>query len=426
MYLFTLISTYMPNFLAEIITIGDELLYGQTLDTNSQFISQHLTAAGFRVWQHTSIADKPEQILAILELATQRSQVVLLTGGLGPTKDDMTKKVIAQFFGVEMRRDPSVTAHLERLFSNRGRIMNELNHAQADVPSNCRVLQNDIGTAPCMWFETASGVLISMPGVPTETRFLVEKRVVPALRERFSPPPIFHKKIKTVGIPEALLAEQIADWENELPDHIKLAYLPQTGRVTLRLTATGKDLATMEADVLKEVEKVMPLIGAKVYGFDDDELEEAVSRLLNQRGLSLAIAESCTGGFISHLMTKNTGASSFFLGSIIAYSNLIKTRSLGVSPQTLQNHGAVSQEAVMEMAIGVRKALGADIGIAATGIAGPEGGTPDKPVGTVWIAYADENECVAKKLTLTSNRHLNINFTANILLDWLRTKLYVG
>jgi nicotinamide-nucleotide amidase len=409
--------------LAEIITIGDELLYGQTLDTNSQFLSQQLSSAGFRVWKHTSIGDTATEILEMLQIATKRSHIILITGGLGPTKDDITKKTLADFFGVPLRRDESVMAHLERLFSSRGRIMNELNKAQADVPQNCRVLQNDVGTAPCMWFEGENFVVVSMPGVPSETRFLAEKRVMPALIAHFKPQPIFHKKIKTVGIPEAILAERIADWENALPAHLKLAYLPQMGRVTLRLTTTGKPMAEMEAEVWAQVEKVMPLIGEYVYGFDEDELEDAVSQLLSQKKLSLGVAESCTGGFLSHLLTKNSGASAFYWGSVVAYSNLVKVKTLGVKPETLQAFGAVSEQTALEMAAGVRAVLGTDIGIAVTGIAGPEGGTPEKPVGTVWIAYADAEGSKAKKLTLTTNRHLNINFAANIVLDWLRVSL---
>lgn len=411
---------------AYIVAIGDELLYGQTLNTNAHSLSKMLTDVGFKVIKHISIADEREVILNTLEEMAKMAKIVLITGGLGPTKDDITKKTFAEYFKVGMRRDEAVLKHIEDLFSSRGRIMNELNKTQADVPTNCTIVHNSLGTAPGMWFEKNGCVFVSMPGVPFETESMAQKEVIPRLLEFFKPPFIIHKKVQTIGVPESILAQTIEEWENELPAHVRLAYLPHLGKVTLRLTSEGDDKEKIDAELDNQIKKVVPLIEKYVYGFDDETIEGVVANLLKQKNLTLGIAESCTGGYTARTFTQHEGASAFFEGGIIAYSNDVKMKVLGVKLDTIIKYGAVSEQTALEMAEGVRKTLGTKIGIATTGVAGTGGGTPQKPVGTVWIAYSDEKETVAKTYQLTKNRNLNIQLTTNAVLNLLRKKLIQG
>ncbi len=406
-----------------IIAIGDELLYGQTLNTNAHSLSKMMTDVGFKVIKHISIADDKQTILDTLEQMAKVAKVVLITGGLGPTKDDITKKTFAEYFNVGMRRDENVLKHVQSLFESRGRMMTQLNQAQADVPTNCKVIHNALGTAPGMWFEKDGCVFISMPGVPYETKNIMQQEAIPRLIEFFKPPFIVHKKIQTVGVPESMLAQNIEEWENNLPPHIGLAYLPHLGRVTLRLTSEGKDKQKIEKELEEQVKKVLPLLQEAVYGLDDETLEGVVANLLKEKKFTLGIAESCTGGHTARTFTQNEGASQFFEGGIIAYSNDVKMKILGVKLDTIVKYGAVSQQTALEMAEGVRKTLGTKIGIATTGVAGTGGGTDEKPVGTIWIAYSDENETVAKTYQLTKNRNLNIQLTTNAVLNLLRKKL---
>ncbi|AFM04018.1 competence/damage-inducible protein CinA-like protein [Bernardetia litoralis DSM 6794] len=408
---------------AYIVAIGDELLYGQTLNTNAHSLSKMLTDVGFKVVKHISIADERQVILDTVEEMSKVAKIVLITGGLGPTKDDITKKTFAEYFNVGMRRDEEVLKHIENLFSSRGREMTELNQTQADVPTNCKTIPNALGTAPAMWFEKEGCIFISMPGVPFETENIMEKEVIPRLLEFFKPPFIVHKKIQTISIPESILAQKIEDWENNLPSDIHLAYLPHLGKVTLRLTCEGDDKEKIETELNAQVQKVLPLIEKYVYGFDDETIEGKVADLLKEKNLTLGIAESCTGGYTARTFTQHEGASKFFEGGIIAYSNDVKIKVLGVKLDTIVKYGAVSEQTALEMAEGVRKLLGTKIGIATTGVAGTGGGTPEKPVGTVWIAYSDENETVAKTYQLTKNRNLNIQLTTNAVLNLLRKKM---
>ena len=405
---------------AEVITIGDEILFGQIIDTNTAWIGTELTNIGIRVVRKTSIGDQREAILQILNEAKQRADVIIITGGLGPTKDDITKKTLCEYFGVGLVRNADALAFVTDFFAKRGREITEINRGQADLPTNAVYLKNDWGTAPGMWFEHENTVYVSLPGVPFEMKHLMTNRVLPKLNERFDPPIIKHKMIKTVGIGESFLAERIADWEDALPPHIKLAYLPHFGQVRLRLTATGTDEPTINRELADEVATVMPLIDKHVFGYDADELETVIGRLLTEKKLTLATAESCTGGYVASRITSVPGASAYFLGSIVSYSNDVKINQLGVSAEIIQQVGAVSEAVIRQMAEGVRKSLNADVGIATSGIAGPDGGTPDKPVGTIWIAVATKDRTVTRLLKLGPYRDQNIQLTATYLLNLLR------
>ena len=416
------------NIRAEVITIGDEILFGQIIDTNTQWISTELTNIGIRTVRKSSVGDQPEAILQILGEAHQRAEIIIITGGLGPTKDDITKKVLCQYFDVGLVRNETALALVTGFFEKRGRDMTDLNRGQADLPANAVYMQNDWGTAPGMWFaDERSGkpgkVYVSLPGVPFEMKHLMTNRILPKLRETFEMPIIKHRMIRTIGIGESFLAERIEAWEDALPTHIKLAYLPHFGQVRLRLTATGTDDALLDRELAAEVTKVMPLIAKNVFGFDSDELETVIGKLLTDKQLTLGIAESCTGGYVSAQITKVPGSSAYFQGSIVSYSNDVKIKQLEVSPDTLAQHGAVSEETIRQMAEGVRKALNTSVGIATSGIAGPDGGTPEKPVGTVWIACATDRRTVTRLLTLGQYRDQNIQLTATYVLNMLREEL---
>ncbi|GAB2541704.1 competence/damage-inducible protein A [Spirosoma aerophilum] len=413
---------------AEVITIGDEILFGQITDTNTAWIGTELTNIGIRVVRKSSVGDQQEAILQILEEAHQRADVIIITGGLGPTKDDITKKTLCTYFGVGMVRNETALALVTSFFEKRGRAMTDLNRGQADLPANAVYIQNDWGTAPGMWFEHDRGdghscVYVSLPGVPFEMKHLMTNRILPKLNEHFKTPIIKHKMIRTVGIGESFLAERIESWEDALPDHIKLAYLPSFGGVKLRLTATGEDDALLDSQLAEQVEKVMPLIEKNVYGFDSDEIETVVGKLLVEKNMTLGIAESCTGGYVSAQITKVPGSSAYFWGSVVSYSNSVKVSQLGVLSETLDAYGAVSEETVRQMAEGVRKALGTSVGIATSGIAGPGGGMPDKPVGTIWIACSTEQRTVTRLLKLGQYRDQNIQLTTMYVLNMLREEI---
>ncbi len=408
---------------AEVITIGDEILFGQITDTNTAWIGTELTNIGIRVVRKTSVGDQVDAILAVLHEAHQRADVIIITGGLGPTKDDITKKTLCTYFGVGMVRNETALALVTGFFEKRGRAMTDLNRAQADLPANALYMQNDWGTAPGMWFEHDQRVYVSLPGVPFEMKHLMTNRILPKLGQHFKTPIIKHKMIRTVGIGESFLAERIESWEDALPDHIKLAYLPSFGGVKLRLTATGDDNTLLDSELAEQVTKVMPLIEKSVYGFDGDEIETVVGKLLKEKSLTLGVAESCTGGYVSTQITKVPGSSAYFCGSIVSYSNSVKVTQLGVQPETLEQFGAVSEETIRQMAEGVRTALGTNIGIATSGIAGPDGGTPDKPVGTIWIACATNQQTVTRLLKLGQYRDQNIQLTTTYLLNMLREEL---
>ncbi len=413
----------MKNIFAEIITIGDEILYGQITDTNSGFMSQALDQIGIKVKRMTSISDDEEEILTALQEAQQRADVVLLTGGLGPTKDDITKKTLAKYFNTKLVEHPEALQMITDYFEKRNRALPSNLRTQALMPQSCEVLFNRLGTAPAMWFAQGGKAVVSMPGVPQEMEILMNEMVIPKIISLFETPVIYHKVIKTFGAGESMLSQVIEQWEDALPPHMKLAYLPTWGEVKLRITATGADKASLEEEVEIEVQKVVPLIQKYVYGYDRDELESIVGDLLKSQGKTISTAESCTGGFIGHLFTKIAGSSAYYEGGIISYSNAVKMSQLGVQSDTLDTHGAVSEQTIIEMAEGVRKKLNTDIGVASSGVAGPGGGSPEKPVGTVWIAYADGIKTSTRKLSLTNDRLINIRMTSYIVLDLIRRKL---
>ena len=401
----------------EIITIGDELLIGQVVDTNSAFIARELNKIGMSVYQITSVSDSRRHILSALEEASKRVSLVIVTGGLGPTKDDITKSVFAEFTGDHLVVHAETLQHIESMMTIRGVAMNSLNVKQAEVPSRCVVLHNSCGTAPGMWFEKENVVFISMPGVPVEMKTMMRDVILPELQNRFCTGKIIHRTLLVSGFPESALALHIEDWENALPQQIKLAYLPGGGIIRLRLSTYE---AEMEAQVEKEIQKLRLILGNHILSETDERIEELVARMLTERRQTVSTAESCTGGNIARVLTSISGSSVYFKGSIVAYSNDVKEKILQIEPCILQKYGAVSEQTVTQMAENVRKILNTDYGIAASGIAGPTGGTPDKPVGTIWIAVASASQTVAKQFSYGNNRESNINRTTIAALNMLR------
>ena len=405
---------------AEIITIGDEILYGQITDTNTQWISAELDKIGIKIVRKSSVGDTEEAILEIFKESSKRANIVIVTGGLGPTKDDITKKTFCKYFNSELIDHPQAQTDVTAYFKKRGFVLSGTNKSQYQLPSNATYIQNTMGTAPGMWFDFEGVIYVSMPGVPYEMKGLMSLSIIPKLQEHFNTPVIFHKVIRTIGIGESTLAEMIDVWEDALPSNIKLAYLPSMGSVKLRLTGFGEDLEIIEKQVEEQFEKVFPTIKEFVYGYGSEELEAAIGKLLIQNNQTVSVAESCTGGYLGHLFTKVSGSSSYFMGGILAYDNSIKINQLKVKKETLDTHGAVSEQTVTEMAESVRQLMGTTYGLATSGIAGPNGGTPEKPVGTIWIAIAYEKETITKKLTLGGFREQNIHLTAINILNLLR------
>ncbi|WP_291787133.1 competence/damage-inducible protein A [Cecembia sp.] len=408
---------------AEILSIGDELLYGQIIDTNSHWISQELDKIGIRVVRRTTVGDNRDSILEAFRSAEERVDVILMTGGLGPTNDDLTKPLLAEYFNCEIKLVPEALDAVRSFFEKRGRELTPINKLQAHLPTKCTYIPNELGTAPGMWFHEKGKVWMSMPGVPHEMKKLMIDHVIPKIKEIYTLPHIYHKVIKTVGIGESWLSELIKDWELNLPKHIKLAYLPSLGQVKLRLTAFGAEMSKLKDDVEKEIENVKPLIEKYIFGYNQEKLEEAIGRLLKLQGKNVAFAESCSGGYISHLVTSIPGSSEYFQGGIIPYHNVFKNEILGVEANILKEKGAVSQETVIQMSENVRKMFNADFGLASSGIAGPGGGWAEKPVGTVWIACAMKERTISKKLQLTQDRMLNIQLTGVAVLNLLRQSI---
>lgn len=395
-----------------IINIGDELLIGQVVNTNASTMSQLLTGVGMEVRKTMVVGDVRQDIWDAVDEAMHESDVVLVTGGLGPTKDDITKKLLCEYFDSELIENKMALENVERIFKSRGYEVTPVNRAQALVPKCCEVLNNDLGTAPCMWFSHEGRVLVSLPGVPFEMEWLMRNRVIPKLQETFYTDIILTKNILVQGIGESFLSDLIEPWELSLPENVKLAYLPVAGLTKLRLTY--RSTLTIQSSLNSLTKGLYELAGKYIVGEDCETLDELVHKTLVERGLTLATAESCTGGNIARLLTAQAGASAYFKGGVVAYSNEVKESVLGVKHETLEAHGAVSEETVREMVEGVRTRLGADLAIATTGIAGPDGGTPEKPVGTVWIAVADATHTEAKLLQFGANRRQqNIDRSTN-------------
>jgi nicotinamide-nucleotide amidase len=408
---------------AEIITIGDEILYGQILDTNTQWISLELDKLGIKTVRKSSVGDQKSEILQIFKEAAERADVVFITGGLGPTKDDLTKKILAEYFECELAMHPVALKDVTEFFAKRGRELSDINRDQALLPTKAEFIRNVQGTAPGMWFNEKGVIWVSMPGVPYEMKNIMEQEVLPRLVKHFKTPVIFHKVVKTVGIGESYLSELIESWELQLPAHIKLAYLPSIGIVKLRLTAVGEDLTLLKSEVEAELTKVNPLIRSFIFGYEKDELAEVIGRLLINQKATLSVAESCTGGHLAHQFTQNPGSSAYFIGGILSYANQVKIDQLGVSSQILVSDGAVSEACIQAMAVGVQKRLGSTYALATSGIAGPDGGTEEKPVGTVWIALAHETGVITRKLTLGGTRMQNIYLSSLACVNLLRKYL---
>jgi nicotinamide-nucleotide amidase len=411
----------MNSIQASIITIGDELLIGQVIDTNSAYIAQALNAIGVTVHNRIAVGDQKEAIIEALENQSQKSNIIILTGGLGPTADDITKPLLCAYFGGKMIVHQPTLDHITDLFVNKHkRPMIERNRKQAEVPDVCEVLFNQTGTAPGMLFKKEGVLYFSLPGVPHEMRWLTDEHVIPTIKKSFTTSPIIHETLLTAGIGESFLAELIADFENNLPDHIKLAYLPNFGMVRLRLTATGLSEKELKISIQEQFAKLKLAVADYLVTDLDESMELVVGRLLKERNQTVATAESCTGGYIGHLLSKHAGSSQFYTGGIISYDNRIKTEFLEVPENILQTVGAVSQEAVEQMARSVRENMKTDYAVSVSGIMGPSGQTDEKPLGMVWIGVANKEKVVSKVFYLRFDRLRNIEVTANQAINLLR------
>lgn len=411
---------------AEILTIGDEILIGQIVNTNSVWMAQQLNLMGIKVVHMASVSDDKEAIIKAFDDAALRADFVFITGGLGPTKDDVTKKTFAEYFNTILEIDERVLNTVKGFFEKRNRELTEINRQQALVPKGCIVIENKNGTAPGMWMKKHNTVFISMPGVPYEMKSMMTEIILPKIKSENKLPHIYHKTVLTQGLGESFLADKIEKWEDALVEkNIKLAYLPQPGIVRLRLSTFGDNMETLKADIETAIEKLKKIIPEYIYGYENygeeqPGLEKIVSELLRERKQRVSVAESCTGGYIASLFTSLPGSSDIFNGGVIPYQNQIKHELLQVDEKLFETVGAVSKECVIQMADTVRKKLHTDYAIATSGIAGPAGGTDEKPVGTVWIAVASPEKTIALKFIFGDNRQRNIQMTANAALNMLR------
>jgi len=394
---------------AIIITIGDELLIGQTVDTNSAWIGAELSNIGFDIIRKISIHDLRKDILDTLAETEGKAEVVLITGGLGPTSDDITKQTICEFFGTRLIINDEVLAMVTEMIKKRNFPMNENNRKQAEVPESCRVLKNEAGTAPGMWFGKDKTIFAFMPGVPYEMKYLMKEHVIPELKKRFTSQVIIHRNIMTYGAPEAMLAEMLEGFESSLPSYIRLAYLPASGIIKLRLTGTGPERLVLQDKMEETVKKLYQIIPDLIFGENEDPFEVVIGKLLLKKRQTICTAESCTGGNIAHLITSVPGSSSYFSGSVVAYDNKVKENILGIPAEVISKYGAVSEEVARLMAEGARRIMETDYAVATTGIAGPDGGTDSKPVGTICIAVASEHGTVSEKHIYGNERIININ-----------------
>jgi nicotinamide-nucleotide amidase len=411
---------------AHLLTIGDEILIGQIVDTNSAWMSVELNLRGIQVTGKSSVGDTRDAIVSGFLDAARHADVVIATGGLGPTKDDITKKTLADLFGSPMSFHPETYARIEGYFAKIGRPTPPAMRDQATLPDRALILPNKVGTAPGLWFERDNTVFISLPGVPFEMQHLMTEEVMPRLLRRFPARPIAHRTLQTACEGESNIAKRIEAFESSLPEHIRLAYLPALGQVRLRLTGIWQGEVTPGAEAALQAEldarklELEELLPDLVYGHEEDSLELAVGRLLRDQHQQLVTAESCTGGYVAHLLTKVPGASDYFPGAVVTYSYEMKTRLLGVPPETIERHGAVSEETVVAMARGALERLGGDVAVSISGIAGPGGGTPEKPVGLVWIAVADRTRAVTLKQIFGRDRVKNIQLTGTYALNLVR------
>ncbi len=402
----------MGNIQAVIITIGDELLIGQTIDTNSAWIAQRLNEQGIDVMRRVAVGDTRDAILTALDEEWLKGSLIILTGGLGPTSDDITKPLLCEYFGGSLVVNNEVLAHLHDMFAKRNRPVLERNLKQAEVPDNCTVLFNKMGTAPGMWFEKNGKVVISLPGVPNEMKYIMQAEALPRLKQYFSSDAIIHRNIFTAGEGESVIAEKIQDIEASLPAQIKLAFLPDGGFVRLRLTGKGNDVEALTQTLETKQHEIANRLGKIVVSLEDLPMEHILGNELRSLGKTVGLAESCTGGYIGHFVTQVAGASSYFMGSIVSYDNKVKEGVLGVNPETIQYFGAVSEQTVIEMAKGALKVLNVDYSLAVSGVLGPEGGTDRVKVGTVWMAVASNEKVVAKEFHFHYDRERNKEMAA--------------
>lgn len=408
---------------AEIISIGDELLIGQVINTNASWMGEQLFLNGIDLQQVTTIGDQPEHLHQAIRSALERVQFIFLTGGLGPTSDDLTKPALCSFFDVPLVFHPDAYDQVQALFARRGMAVTERNKQQAMLPVNCKAVANHNGTAPGMWFDVEDAVIVSMPGVPFEMRPMFAEQVIPELKKRFATSHYLFKTVMTTGVGESMLADRIQHWETALPSHFKIAYLPQPGIVRLRVGAQGDDAIVLQNELNEQVQTMCALIPEYVYGFDNQLLEQVVGTQLSVNGWSVATAESCTGGYLAHLLTSVVGSSAYFKGSVVAYANEIKVKMLQVQEASLQQYGAVSEAVAKEMAMGLRHQFDTDFAVSTTGIAGPDGGSAEKPVGTVWIALATRTGCQAQRFQLGEHRDRNIRRATLAALNLLRIEM---
>ena len=408
-----------------IITIGDEILIGQIVDTNSGFIAKSLDRIGVEIHEMISISDNKQHILHTFEKLQNNVDLVIITGGLGPTKDDITKKTFCDYFDDELIVNEDVLQHVTQLIEGfYKRQITQINKDQALVPSKCTVLHNKVGTAPGMWMKKENTVFISLPGVPFEMKYLVENEIIPKIVVEYKRPYIIHKTVLTYGIGESLLAETIENWENNLPDFIKLAYLPSPGRVRLRLSARGTDKEFLENSIFENVTSLSKILGDSIVGFDDDEtLEIVIGRLLTQQNKTISTAESCTGGKIAQILTSVSGASNYFKGSIVSYATETKISILGISEDVIKEHSVVSADVAREMAVNIQKLMNTDYAIATTGNAGPLKGDSDAEVGTVFIALATPNEVLIEEFNFGQPRDKVIDRAVVKSLELLRKEI---
>ena len=401
--------TTIKSVKVEIITIGDEILIGQIVDTNSAWMATELNTAGFELAQITSVHDDANHIIEALEMALKRADVVLFTGGIGPTNDDITKQTLCSYFDTKLVFNDSVYQNIERLFANRPNYkMNELTKAQAMVPENCTLIQNEVGTAPITWFDKEGKVVVSMPGVPYEMKRAMSVEIIPRLQKQFDTPVIIHKTVQVYGYTESALALKIAEWESNLPEYIHLAYLPNSGVVKLRLSGFLENVLALEFVMNQQLDLLSQLLGNAIVANEDILIEQLLGNLLIASGKTVSTAESCTGGNIAHVFTSLSGSSSFFKGSVVAYANEVKENVLQVNSTDIETFGAVSQQVVEQMAVGARKLLKTDVAIATSGIAGPTGGSDEKPVGTTWIAVCSDDMVVSREFSFGKLREQNI------------------
>ncbi len=405
---------------AALLTIGEEILIGQIVDTNSAWMASELNRIGVRVRQIVSISDRGDEIKSSINQLLNNFDIVLATGGLGPTSDDITKQTLCELFDAKLVSHSSTLDHIRTIFATRGLPLTDLNAKQAEVPDNCEVLFNRLGTAPGMWFNINGKILVSMPGVPFEMKGIMEEHVLPRLSSFSGSDSIVHRTVHTFGLPESFLAQKLAEWESCLPPSISLAYLPSPLSIRLRLSSSGKNKEPIEQRIEEQIRKLNQIVPESIFGYDNDSMASVVADLLVGLGATLSIAESCTGGTIAHLITQLPGSSAYFTGGVVAYSNEVKVAQLGVNPDLISNYGAVSQPVVEAMANGIRTRLNTDYAIATSGIAGPSGATPGKPVGTVWISVASSTVTASQQFSLGGDRERVILRSSISALNMLR------